>query len=54
MLQESADPSTADPRELTARFQPWMDLMSWDIRAIYENDYDAIKQRFQQLEQQAS
>jgi hypothetical protein len=29
-----------DPRELTAFLQPYMDLMSWDVRAITENDYD--------------
>jgi len=44
----------SDPRELTPRLQPWMDLVSWDVRAIYENDYDAVKQALQQAEQQAS
>ena len=29
-----------DPRELTAFLQPYMDLMSWDVRAITENTYD--------------
>ena len=28
-----------DPRELTAFLQPYMDLMSWDVRAITQNDY---------------
>ena len=28
-----------DPRELTAFLQPFMDLMSFDVRAITENDY---------------
>ena len=28
-----------DPREETAFLQPYMDLMSWDVRAITENDY---------------
>ena len=29
-----------DPRELTAFLQPYMDLMAFDVRAIYELDYD--------------
>lgn len=29
-----------DPRELTAFLQPYMDLMSFDVRAITENRYD--------------
>jgi hypothetical protein len=28
-----------DPREVTAFLQPYMDLMSFDVRAIYELDY---------------
>ena len=28
-----------DPRELTQMLQPYMDLMSWDVRAIYELPY---------------
>ena len=28
-----------DPKELTAFLQPYMDLMSFDVRAITENDY---------------
>jgi len=27
-----------DPREVTAMLQPFMDLVSWDVRAIYELD----------------
>ena len=30
-----------DPKELTAFLQPYMDLMSFDVRAITENAYDA-------------
>lgn len=30
-----------DPRQVTAFLQPYMDLMSWDVRAVTENDYDA-------------
>ncbi len=29
-----------DPRELTAFLQPYMDLMSFDVRAINQLDYD--------------
>jgi hypothetical protein len=29
-----------DPREVTAFLQPFMDLMSFDVRAITENHYD--------------
>jgi hypothetical protein len=36
------------PQELTAMLQPYMDLMSWDVRAIYALDYN---QRLQELRQ---
>ncbi len=29
-----------DPHELTAFLQPYMDLMSFDVRAVYELDYE--------------
>ncbi len=29
-----------DPRQLTAFLQPYMDVMSFDVRAITENTYD--------------
>ncbi len=29
-----------DPKELTAFLQPYMDLMSFDVRAVTENDYE--------------
>lgn len=29
-----------NPRELTAFLQPYMDLMSFDVRAVTENTYD--------------
>jgi hypothetical protein len=29
-------------RDLTPMLQPYMDLVSWDVRAIYPIDYDAI------------
>ena len=28
-----------DPKELTAFLQPYMDLMSFDVRAVTENEY---------------
>jgi hypothetical protein len=31
-----------------------MDLMSWDVRAVYENEYDATVERLRQVAQQAS
>ena len=30
-----------DPTELTAFLQPYMDLISFDVRAVTENQYDA-------------
>lgn len=34
-----------DPLKVTAFLQPYMDLMSFDVRAITQNDYnDSIKQ----------
>jgi len=38
------------PQELTAMLQPYMDLMSWDVRAIYGLDYD---EQIQQMRQTA-
>jgi hypothetical protein len=35
-----------DPKELTEFLQPYMDLMSWDVRAITENTY---KTRIEEL-----
>jgi hypothetical protein len=40
-----------DPREVTAFLQPYMDLMSFDVRAIYELEYE---QRIEQLRAIAS
>ena len=39
-----------DPEELTAFLQPYMDLMSFDVRAITENKYD---ERIKQLREVA-
>jgi hypothetical protein len=29
-----------DPRELTALLEPYMDLVNWDVHAVYELSYD--------------
>jgi hypothetical protein len=31
---------TDDPREVTAFLQPYMDLVAFDVRAVYELNYD--------------
>ncbi len=43
-----------DPRELTAFLQPYMDLMSWDVRAVTENQYDIQIEALRQVAQQAT
>ena len=43
-----------DPAELTAFLQPYMDLMSFDVRAITENDYAATVDRLRQVANQAT
>src|SRR5436190_9375246 len=40
-----------DPRELTAFLQPFMDLMSFDVRGVYQLDYE---QRIAELRQVAT
>jgi hypothetical protein len=40
-----------EPGELTALLQPYMDLMSWDVRAIVANDIAGF---IQQVEQRAT
>jgi hypothetical protein len=37
-----------DPRELSRFLTPYMDLMSVDVHAIYETNYDAAVRRAQQ------
>ena len=34
-----------DPKELTAFLQPYMDLMSFDVRAVTENAYEETIER---------
>jgi hypothetical protein len=40
-----------DPRELAALLQPYMDLMSFDVRAITQNDYAATIEELRQVAQ---
>ena len=42
------------PRELTAFLQPFMDLMSFDVHAVTQNDYAATIEELRQLSQQAT
>ena len=37
------------PEELTAFLQPYMDLMSFDVRAVTENAYDSTIERLRGL-----
>ncbi len=41
----------ADPHEVTAFLQPYMDLMSFDVRGVYQLDY---QQRIDELLQVAT
>ena len=43
-----------DPKSLTAMLQPYMDLMSWDVRAIYALDYNQEVEHLRQAVMQAS
>lgn len=38
-----------DPKELTAFLQPYMDVMSFDVRAITENSYDDTIQEMKHI-----
>ncbi len=40
---------TNTPQELTAMLQPYMDLMSWDVRAVYGLNYDEQIQQLRQI-----
>jgi hypothetical protein len=35
-----------DPRQLSNFLQPYMDLMSFDVRAVYQNDYRRALEQF--------
>jgi hypothetical protein len=42
------------PKELTAFLQPYMDLMSFDVRAISEQPYEQTLEQLRQLAKEAS
>ena len=43
-----------DPKEVTAFLQPYMDLMSFDVRAITQNDYEETIKQLREVAKQAS
>ena len=43
-----------DPREVTAFLQPYMDLMSFDVRAVYQNDYARRVEELRKTAERAS
>jgi hypothetical protein len=43
-----------DPRELTAFLQPYMDLMSFDVRAIYELNYNQRIEELREIARQST
>ena len=43
-----------DPRELTAFLQPYMDLMSFDVRAVYGFDYAERIEELRKIAQEAT
>lgn len=45
---------TDNPRELTAFLQPYMDLMSFDVRAVYELEYSSRIEELRSIAQEAS
>jgi len=45
---------TDDPRELTELLQPYMDVVSWDVRAIYELKYDQAVDSFRKSSREAA
>ncbi|MFL5625026.1 MAG: DUF3303 domain-containing protein [Ktedonobacteraceae bacterium] len=44
---------TDSPQELTAFLQPYMDLVSFDVHAVYPVEYEKQIQEFRQITQQA-
>lgn len=39
---------TDDPRTLSDILQPYMDVVNWDVHAVYELDYDQTIERFRE------
>lgn len=38
-----------DPRDLNQILEPYMDLMSWDVHAVYQLDYNQAIQDFKEM-----
>ncbi len=45
---------TESPRELTEILEPYMDLVNWDVHAVYELPYDETVDRFRERVQAAT
>lgn len=45
---------TDGPQELTAFLQPYMDLMSWDVRAVYPLEYEQRVAELREVAREAS
>ena len=43
-----------NPSDLTEFLQPYMDLISWDVRAVHQLDYERQIERLRQVAQQAT
>ena len=43
-----------DPREITTFLQPYMDLMSFDVRGIYEIDYEQRLKELREIAKQST
>ena len=43
-----------DPREVTAFLQPYMNLMSFDVRAVYELNYAERVEELRKIAQEAT
>lgn len=44
---------TDDLNQLTEMLQPYMDLMSWDVHALHELDYDSEIERLKEVPRHA-
>jgi hypothetical protein len=45
---------TENPQELTDLLQPYMDVVNWDVHAVYELDYEQTVSRFRETVQAAA
>jgi hypothetical protein len=45
---------TNEPHELTEVLQPYMDLVSWDVHAVYELPYETMVEEFRKQLQKVS